>query len=644
MLLELREKEERLALATLHNGIGIWDLNLITQELVWDDSMFSLYRIRREDFSGTKEAWSAALHPDDFERGNREVNDAISGIKPLDMEFRVVWPNGEIHNIKALAKVFRDEHGTPVRMLGTNWDITALKQAEASLKDANQKLRLHFDQTIMAAIEWDMDFRVTRWNPAAEKIFGYTQQEALGQNASFIVPESSIRDVNEIWQALLKQTGGLKSTNENVRKDGRTILCEWYNTLLIDDGGKATGGASLALDITKRHQAQIERENIERKMQETQKLESLGVLAGGIAHDFNNLLTGILGNASLASMELTPESPLHAYLESINEGSMRAADLCKQMLAYSGRGRFVVQRLDLSQIVEETTQMLKISISKKAVLRFQLEKDLPPLNADATQIRQVIMNLVINASEAIGEKSGFITISTGRTRVDRVYLDSTLLAPDLPEGEYVYVEVSDSGGGMSDETKARIFDPFFTTKFTGRGLGLAAVLGIVRGHKGAISIESKLGHGTTFRLVFPTATGTSEAPVQIPNAAEKWTGRGTVLVVDDEEPVRKISERMLTLSGLDVVLACDGREALDIFKADPDRFSLVLLDLTMPHMGGEETFKELQKLRPDVPVVLMSGYNQQDVLVNFHTKGLASFLQKPFTIDTLRAVLRNVIV
>ena len=643
MLQELHEKEERLALATLHNGVGIWDLNLITQELVWDDSMFALYHIHREDFSGTKEAWSACLHPDDYERANREVNDAICGIKPLDTEFRVVWPNGEIHNIKAVAKVFHDDEGKPVRMLGTNWDITALKTAVAALRETSQKLNLHFEQTIMAAIEWDLDFRIKRWNPAAQTTFGYTQNEALGQHASFIVPEAFAHHVNEVWQALLNQTGGQKSINENVRKDGHIILCEWYNTLLIDELGKATGCVSLALDITERHQAQIERDNIERKMQETQKLESLGVLAGGIAHDFNNLLTGILGNASMANTEIPAASPLHTHLDSIKEASLRAADLCKQMLAYSGRGRFMVQHININQLVEETAQMLKISISKKAILHFHLENDLPPVDADATQIRQVIMNLVINASEAIGENSGVIALTTGVIHLERAYFDNTLLAPALPEGDYVFLEVADSGSGMSAETKARIFDPFFTTKFTGRGLGLAAVLGIVRGHKGAIKVDSEIGRGTTFRLLFPATGGTSESPKSTPNVTERWQGHGTVLVVDDEEPVRSISARMLALSGFEPVLAADGQEAVDVFSADPDRFTLVLLDLTMPHMGGDETFRELQKLRADVPVVLMSGYNQQDVLGNFPGSDLISFLQKPFTLEDLRAVLRSVL-
>jgi len=313
------------------------------------------------------------------------------------------------------------------------------------------------------------------------------------------------------------------------------------------------------------------------------------------------------------------------------------------MLAYSGRGRFHVDKLDLGHLVEQTAQMLQISINKKAALRFRLEERLPPIEVDATQIRQVIMNLVINASEAIGEKNGVINIATGVAQVDRAYLAATLMDHDLPEGEYVFLEVSDTGCGMSRETQAKIFDPFFTTKFTGRGLGLAAVLGIVRGHKGAMKVYSEVGRGTTFKLLFPAAPGVSEPSAPPAAVVPAWHGKGAVLVVDDEELLRKTVARMMHKLGIEPVLAPDGREAVEVFRAQPDRFGLVLLDLTMPQMDGEQTFTELRRLRPEVRVVLMSGFNAQEAMLRFPGKGLASFLQKPFTIDSLRAVLQDVL-
>jgi PAS domain S-box-containing protein len=404
-----------------------------------------------------------------------------------------------------------------------------------------------------------------------------------------------------------------------------------------------TSSSQLAALVIERHQTDEARVNLERKLQETQKLESLGVLAGGIAHDFNNLLTGILGNSSLASMELPEDSPIQDYLGQINQASLRAADLCKQMLAYSGRGRFVVQKLDINRLIEETTHLLQISISKQAVLRFNLAKGLPTIEADATQIRQVVMNLVINASEAIGEKSGVISISTGLTRIDHAYLGGTIAAPDIPEGEYVSMEISDTGTGMSAETRAKIFDPFFSTKFTGRGLGLAAVLGILRGHKGALKVYSELGRGTTFKLLFPCATGPAETAASVVTARPTWRGKGLVLVADDEETIRTTTARMLRALGFDTALAANGREAVDAFRENPAAFVLVLLDLTMPHMDGEQAFTELRRLQPDVRVVLMSGFNRQEAVARFTGKGLASFLQKPFSVEALTEVMRTVL-
>jgi PAS domain S-box-containing protein len=394
-------------------------------------------------------------------------------------------------------------------------------------------------------------------------------------------------------------------------------------------------------DITGQKAADAALQALERKIQETQKLESLGVLAGGIAHDFNNILTGILGHASLAGLELPTGSPVQTHLETIRKSSLRAADLCKQMLAYSGKGRFLVKPVALNELIESITQLLQLSISKQAVLRFNLSPGLPAVEGDATQFRQILMNLVINASEAIGARSGVISVSTGLTRVDRDYLGGTILAPDLPPGTYVYLEVADNGTGMDAATQARIFDPFFTTKFTGRGLGLAAVLGIVRGHKGAIKVYSEAGKGTTLKILLPCAAAPAEPASPAVPARTGWHGAGTILVVDDEETVRSTAALMLNKLGFEVALAADGREAVEIFRATPARFTLVLMDLTMPHLDGKAAYAELRRLRADVCVVLMSGFNEEDALTQFTGKGLAGFLQKPFHVETLSTAVRH---
>lgn len=396
-------------------------------------------------------------------------------------------------------------------------------------------------------------------------------------------------------------------------------------------------------EITRRINAEAERRKLELQIQHAQKLESLGVLAGGIAHDFNNLLMAILGHADLAFQDLSPVSPVRENLREIEKASRRAAGLCQQMLAYSGRGKFVIQVVDLGEVVEEMTHMLEVSISKKVVMRFNFTPHLPPVEADVTQLRQVIMNLIINASEAIGDRSGIIAISTGAMECDRAYLSETWIDDSLPTGFYVYLEVADTGCGMERSIISKIFDPFFTTKFTGRGLGLAAVLGIVRGHHGTIKVYSEPGKGTTFKILLPASRRPVKRLRGDGSAPQGWRGSGTVLLVDDEETIRALGKRMLERFGFSVLMACDGREALHVFEEHRDHIACVLLDLTMPHMDGEEAFRELRRIRPDIRIILSSGYNEQEVSQRFLGKGLAGFIQKPYQLASLEQILKQVL-
>jgi signal transduction histidine kinase/CheY-like chemotaxis protein/ligand-binding sensor protein len=388
--------------------------------------------------------------------------------------------------------------------------------------------------------------------------------------------------------------------------------------------------------------AEEERLKLEQQIQHAQKLESLGVLAGGIAHDFNNLLTAILGNLSLALDTLSPASPARTELQEAEKATRRAADLAKQMLAYSGKGRFQVQRLDLREVIEEMSHMLQVSISKKAVLRYHFAASLPAIEADATQVRQIIMNLVINASEAIGDRSGVIAVSTGALDCDQSYLEGTWCHEPLPEGFYVYLEVADTGCGIPRTRLDRIFEPFYTTKFTGRGLGLAAVLGIVRSHKGAIKVYSEEGKGTTFKVLFRALNAPSDKLESALADGPAWHGSGLLLLVDDEESVRAIGKKTLERLGFQVLTASDGRQALEVYQSHAHEIVGVVLDLTMPHMDGEETFRELRRIQPDVRVIISSGYNKQDVVQRFAGKRLAGFVQKPYTLFNLRDVLRRV--
>ncbi|MCA9446665.1 MAG: PAS domain S-box protein [Candidatus Omnitrophica bacterium] len=384
-----------------------------------------------------------------------------------------------------------------------------------------------------------------------------------------------------------------------------------------------------------RIQSETTRLELERQMFESQKIESLGVLAGGIAHDFNNLLTSILGNVCLAEYDLEEDSPLQSYLKNIELATQRAADLAQQMLAYSGRSKFVVEQLQINDILEEVEELLAVALPKNVVFQKDLAPDLPLLDGDATQLRQVFMNLIINAGESIGNKGGKVLTTTRKVMFDEAYPDEVVNRDEIKVGPYLEVKIADTGCGMDEETRSKIFDPFFTTKFTGRGLGLAAVLGIIRGHHGGIGVHSVVGEGTIFTILLPVSQKT--APKKLEQSPLKPTseGRGLILIVDDEESVQSIASKILERAGYDILVAGDGFEGLQIFQARQEEIDLVLLDLNMPSLTGEETYHRLQSIAPGTRVLIMSGYSEQEAINLFDEMGYLGFLQKPFLPEVL---------
>ena len=382
-----------------------------------------------------------------------------------------------------------------------------------------------------------------------------------------------------------------------------------------------------------------ERKRNEEKLLQTQKLESLGVLAGGVAHDFNNLLTGIMGNASLAMDLLLPsDRRLAPILADVIAASESAADLTRQLLAYAGKGRFVIEPIQLSAIVKSVSHMVQSSIPPHVDLQLNCDPSLPSMEADKTQIHQIVMNLIINAAEAIpSERSGKVVVTTSS-------IDLSQPSGSLSPGRYVQIEVADDGIGMDEDTQARIFDPFFTTKFMGRGLGLAAALGIVNGHKGSLTVTSAPGRGSTFRAVFP-ASERAEAHHPAPNPEKSHISQAgrTILVIDDEPTVRRIAKAALERHGYQIVAAENGAEGIEVFRVMKGRISAVLLDLTMPGMNGDEVLKHLRAIRNDVKVVLSSGYNESEVVRLFAENPLSGFIQKPYTSSSLSKKIDDVL-
>ncbi len=557
----------------------------------------------------------------------------MKGGRDFDRRYRIVRSSdAALRWVRAIGELERDAGGFPGSIVGVLQDVTDTTVVEQQLRASEERFRRIFEMVPGPLTLSDMEGTIIHCNDAYCATVGLRREDVVGNLnkafATWVNPDlrrqlfDQIRDhtVVEGLEFKLRRPDGLL----------RTML---LSARVFELSGRQVV-LSAGRDIT-------DQRNLEQQMLHSQKLESLGVLAGGIAHDFNNLLTGILGNADLAKTEMSPLAPSRASLEGIEVAARRAADLCRQLLAYSGRGRFIIQPLSLQELVEEMGHLLSVSISKKVVLKYHFSKGVPAVEADATQLRQVIMNLIVNASEAIGERSGVISITVGLAHCDTQYLAGCVGADNLQAGDFVYLEVADTGHGMEKATLDRIFDPFFSTKFTGRGLGLAAVLGIIRGHHGAIRVYSEPGRGTTFKLLLPASDSAAHRLDNRAQVSMPYHGSGKILLADDEETIRNLGRRMLQRAGFDVVVAADGREAIEKFTAEKDHISLVILDLTMPHFDGEACYRELRQIKPGVKVILSSGYNEQDIVSRFAGKGLAGFVQKPYTTEELLQKIRE---
>ncbi|HHM02690.1 MAG TPA: PAS domain S-box protein [Caldithrix abyssi] len=544
---------------------------------------------------------------------------------------------GKPRTLEINAILMKDGEGRPFQFLSISRDISERLQAQEKLAESERLFRKVVEEAQDGMAMADVNGRYLLVNHAMEKMTGYSHEELLNMNVSdLLAPDEEVRLFPKI-------AAGDKGRRVAVlkRKDGSRFHAE-VSGYPIEIGGTSFVMGQVR-DISALIRAEEERRNLELQIQHAQKMESLGVLAGGIAHDFNNLLTGILGNIGLTEMQLTPAHPALQNIKSMESSAMRAADLCRQLLAYSGKGRFTIMSINLNEVVEEIGALLETSISRKVLLKYNLEENLPAVEVDTAQIQQVIMNLIINASDAIGKKSGIVAITTGVMQCDGNYLTETYLDDRLKPGPYVFLEVSDTGTGMSEETRQKIFDPFFSTKFTGRGLGLAAVLGIIRGHRGAIKVYSEPGKGSTFKVLLPVTDKAMESLVKPEKAMDNWRGKGGVLIVDDEETIRILAAETLKRTGMTPYMAVDGRQALDIFRAHQQEIKVVLLDMTMPRMDGIETFRELRRIKPSVKVILSSGYNEQDATNSFVGKGLAGFLQKPYKAARLIEMVRKVL-
>jgi PAS domain S-box-containing protein len=556
------------------------------------------------------------------------------------------------------AKPLRDEQGRSTGAIGVVERVTEAVELQRRLAESEARLRQVMESSAIDQSKRDAHERRQRdaeaqlrhavdhcpfilWSIDEHGVFTLAEGQglaAIGRKPGQAVGQSAFelyKDLPDVMAALRRGLAGEAfSYVSNVR--GR--IFETRTFPVRDAEGRSAGFSAVSLDITERQQAEMERARLQAQLLEAQKLESLGLLAGGIAHDFNNILTVILGSTVNASLTLGEAHPVREDLDNVVIAARRAADLTHQMLAYSGRAQFDVRELDLSSHVREIATLLTMTVSKKVLLRLEVARGLPAIMADTAQIQQVVMNLVLNAAEAIGDRSGTVLVTTGVHRIEAGCVETWFSGQDVGPGEYVFVEVRDTGAGMDALTQGKIFDPFFTTKFTGRGLGLSTVLGVVRASKGAIKVESSPGQGSTFKIIFPSCGRRAKKGDPTPSA--QYRGEGLVLVIDDDDGVRRTVRDMLARLGFGVLEASNGREGVEIFREHAASVRAVLLDMTMPEMSGDEACQRIHECS-DVPVILMSGYTELDATRRLTPKVFASFLHKPFTRVELSEALRG---
>ncbi len=633
----LRESEERYRVVFQNTGAAT--------AIVDNDMTILLANRGFERLSGYsvnevcgKMKWMEFVAPADLERMVKHHKDRCNKERhsPNEYEFCIIDRKCNLKDVHLNVDLIPGTSTSICSFL----DISELKNTQKQLRKSAQNLEILLRTMPDIIFVLNRDGKYIDFWVEDDIELTIPSERIIGSNISELdLDEEKLREILDCLQKAL-ETGEVQSVEYDLDIGSGHRFFEARLAPYCEENVIA-----VVRDITARRDVENERLELQARLQHTQKLESLGVLAGGIAHDFNNILMAILGNADLALMAVPETSPARGSMNNIVNAATTAADLVRQMLAYSGRSDFEILPLDLNKVVLELTHLMEVSISKKAVLKFRLADKLPLIMADAAQIRQILMNLITNASEAIASASGVISITTGALYCDSAYLRTTELTSEIGEGMYVYVEVSDTGSGMDNSVKTQLFEPFFTTKHAGRGLGLSSVLGIIRSHEGAIKVYSEPGEGTTVKVLFPVYhTDDSETDHSGRGTGEDvWTGEGIVLFADDEDTVLAVGRNMLEHLGFTVLSAEDGLKAVDLFRRNAKDIVLVILDLTMPHLSGDEVYREIRRIRNDVPVIISSGFSRKDVMPRFAGKHLAGFLQKPYRIQDLSALIKSVL-
>jgi len=586
---------------------------------------------------------SSIIHPEDIQKTNEFIDKLMNSDKVLTFTNRYRNTNNEYRIIRWSSIAFRQIN----LVFSSGRDETERYEAELELKQLWDRLDTALKAGVIGLWDFDIKNDIIRMNSNMTELFG--------------MKTNYIKNVMKNWKFLVHKDdyeGSLEEMNRLINNKSYTYATE-YRAKLLDGSyrwffsrGKAVEfdsehnplrAAGSIMDITEQKEAESKRIELELKMQQAQKLESLGVLAGGIAHDFNNLLTGILGNSDILLYELPQDKEIQQRLLEIKRATKLASQLTNQMLAYSGKGSFVIEHIDFNDLIIDMNSLLEASISKKVELSYSFLPKLPGIKGDATQIRQILMNLILNASDAI-ENNGRIDVKTSVDTLKQSDIEKLTINYNLTPGEYVQLEVTDTGSGIESEKLKQIFDPFFTTKFTGRGLGLSAVSGIIRSHNAGLLVESEPGKGTCFKLYFPVSSEASDQEKQMKKNRPEFRNRDlTILIADDEKYIRDLTTKMLNISGYKVILARNGREAIDVFTKQQKVVSCIILDLTMPELDGREALTGIRKIDANIPIIISSGYCEYDIVSKFSNEKISGFLQKPYNLEDIISAIEDAI-
>lgn len=636
-LRSLQLSEERYRLATDAISGIVFDWNTATNTVYRSSGVTRMMGYTPESIDPTPQWWQSLIHPIDRDMVISSITTFMETAESRgSLNYRIRHRQGHYLTIHANYMAIRRSDGRAERIVGCIVDLTPRIQAEQAKLTAERNFHQLFHDIPLGLIVLNPQHEILECNEAFTRLVNLPVQEVIGKSFEHFAnlqqwkAAAQLEDSNEFVRELqLSKSDGTQLT---IAFRGKYISFLNYQTRCL---------FGIVEDLTERRHADEEKRRLEKHLQETQKLESLGVLAGGIAHDFNNLLTIILGNLSLIRQDY-PAGHTHRHaLDHAELASTQAAELCRQLLAYAGRGKLENRPFHLTELVEHSKVLLSSAAGKSHALHFHLSSGLPCMAGDPSQIRQVLLNLVQNAAEAFDNTGGTIDILTGVGLLTDSTFTSCLFHDQQRPGEYLWLEVRDNGQGMDAATSLRIFEPFYTTKFTGRGLGLAAVAGIVRNHKGLIHFSTVPGKGTSFRVYFPidqTGLPAAVPPPRVEHQVLTTRQQGTVLVADDEPAVRTVLAKLLAKRGFAVIEAENGNEALEMAARHNASLQWIILDLTMPHRDGMSTLQELRRSGQNAPVIIISGYYSSEIVPQLD-KLNARFISKPFSANSLLSMI-----